>query len=130
MIIRSSNRLFLTLFRLTGSACLQFSCLELGLICVCFKVLAWGQNSLIVFKFIEVVGSQEHVLWLLLMLGLDICFLDSILQQNRIAFIVRLLLSEVLLGRGCEGADMPGELGRLSGLAQRRRPDLKAARAV
>ena len=76
------------------------------------------------------VGSQEHVLWLLLMLRLDICFLDSILQQNRIALVVGLLLSEVLLGRGCECADMPGELGRLSGLAQGRGPDLKAACAV
>ena len=76
------------------------------------------------------VGSQEHVLWLLMMLRLDICFLDSILQQNGVAFIVRLLLSEVLLGRGCERADMPGELGRLSSLAQGRGPDLKAACTV
>ena len=64
------------------------------------------------------------------MLRLDIRFLDSILQQNRIAFVVRLLLSEVLLGRGCESADMPGELGRLPGLAQGRGANLKAACAV
>ena len=98
LIIRSPHSFILAWFRLICRVRLRVSCFELGLIRVCFKGLARGQYPLIVFQLVEMVGSQEHVLWLLLMLRLDICFLDSILQQDRIALIVGLLLSEVLLG--------------------------------